>query len=493
MVGAVPFYVSNVLIWFVPSRKAYRKHGVKRVVLFDIDLHHGDGTQRLVLGNRLGPSFFYGGIHDAKSFPGTSDEGKNEALVQVSMGERPKCLGIHNVPLRAHRKPKRFWEAYETTYSTILARAIAAVQASGDADDVLVIISCGFDASEHEDPDISLGKVHIPTEFYRRFTAEACAFADKYASGRLVSVLEGGYSDRALISGTMAHVGALAEAGGATVDPKWWEKSVLDEIAACTLNSRVPEGEAVESWLKRTRQISRGLLVPSVASKPAVSLLSVPHTTPPFSVARRPPTRMQSPIESKSLGSLSSAIQAHAERFDVSVTLTALEGSPLSLLPKRSVSKSSPAAHLPRQHYATSSTTAPAPSTSRPSVPLPVTSVHLAPVHKAVPLHEPPRLHATPPFTLPRSAANKRPRSGEDVVSTPAKKSHSEPRGERVPSAAAGPSPLPSARHTATLATLEAIGVLLKRTDDLRARMVDLEECIHRLGRNVFQQPGHTA
>ncbi|GJE96997.1 hypothetical protein PsYK624_132070 [Phanerochaete sordida] len=271
--------------------------------VFDIDLHHGDGTQRLILENRLGPSFFYGGIHDAKSFPCTDSEGQREALVQVARGEHTRCLGIHNVPLRAHRKPARFWEAYRTTYSAIITRATEAIEVSGDADDVLVIISCGFDASEHEDPHISLGKVHVPTEFYRRFTAEACAFADKYASGRLVSVLEGGYSDHALVSGTMAHVGALAEAGGATVDPKWWAKGALDkvrgqtsmhalsdpemQIIECTQKPRAPGGKVVASWLKRTQEISRSLLEPVVTSKPVILPLAVAHAASPFAVAPR--------------------------------------------------------------------------------------------------------------------------------------------------------------------------------------------------------------
>lgn len=37
--------------------------------------------------------------------------------------------------------------------------------------------------------------VYVPTSFYSRFTHEACAFADRFAEGRLVSVLKGGYSN----------------------------------------------------------------------------------------------------------------------------------------------------------------------------------------------------------------------------------------------------------------------------------------------------------
>jgi histone deacetylase HOS3 len=62
----------------------------------------------------------------------------------------------------------------------------------------------------------------VPTSFYHRFARDARSFADKYAQGRLVSVLEGGYSDRALTSGAMAHVVGLAEPDDSAHDEAWW-------------------------------------------------------------------------------------------------------------------------------------------------------------------------------------------------------------------------------------------------------------------------------
>jgi hypothetical protein len=53
----------------------------------------------------------------------------------------------------------------------------------------------------------------VPTSFFYRFTLDACAFADKWAQGRIVSVLEGGYSDKALLSGAMAHLTGLVDGG----------------------------------------------------------------------------------------------------------------------------------------------------------------------------------------------------------------------------------------------------------------------------------------
>ena len=82
---------------------------------------------------------------------------------------------------------------------------------------------------------MSSGDRHVPTAFFHRFTRDACEFADKYASGRIISVLEGGYADRALISGTMAHVAALAEAGGASISNEWWNEGQLRQVSCLQL------------------------------------------------------------------------------------------------------------------------------------------------------------------------------------------------------------------------------------------------------------------
>jgi acetoin utilization deacetylase AcuC-like enzyme len=69
----------------------------------------------------------------------------------------------------------------------------------------LVIISAGFDA-HHLDP---LGGLNFTDDDYHWVTRELMAAADESAGGRVVSVLEGGYSLQGLASGTSAHVRAL--------------------------------------------------------------------------------------------------------------------------------------------------------------------------------------------------------------------------------------------------------------------------------------------
>lgn len=63
---------------------------------------------------------------------------------------------------------------------------------------------------------------HVPPSFYHLFARDSVAFADQHSQGKLVSVLEGGYSDRALCSAALAHVTGLAgEAEGD--EGEWWK------------------------------------------------------------------------------------------------------------------------------------------------------------------------------------------------------------------------------------------------------------------------------
>ena len=131
---------------------------------------------------------------------------------------------IENIHLEPYSSEEEFWDVlYRGAYSRLFKKAQHFLEStSSGADDAMVFISCGFDASEHEYPSMSRHQRKVPTSFYHRFTRDACAFADKWTSGRIVSVLEGGYSDRALTSGAIAHVSGLAESDDVKADPQWW-------------------------------------------------------------------------------------------------------------------------------------------------------------------------------------------------------------------------------------------------------------------------------
>jgi acetoin utilization deacetylase AcuC-like enzyme len=70
----------------------------------------------------------------------------------------------------------------------------------------LTLISAGFD-SRLGDP---LGQFTLSDQDFADLTQLMLELADQYSGGRLVSVLEGGYSLSGLGSAAAAHVGALS-------------------------------------------------------------------------------------------------------------------------------------------------------------------------------------------------------------------------------------------------------------------------------------------
>ena len=67
------------------------------------------------------------------------------------------------------------------------------------------MISAGFDSREGD----LLGSFTLTDRDFADLTREVMALADRHAQGRIVSVLEGGYTLSGLASATAAHVEAL--------------------------------------------------------------------------------------------------------------------------------------------------------------------------------------------------------------------------------------------------------------------------------------------
>lgn len=74
----------------------------------------------------------------------------------------------------------------------------------------------------------------VPVGFYRKFAQNVCILANERTStgtGRVISVLEGGYSDRAITSGAMAHLCGLTpiEVSDSEVN-SWWSIENLARV-----------------------------------------------------------------------------------------------------------------------------------------------------------------------------------------------------------------------------------------------------------------------
>lgn len=143
----------------------------------------------------------------------------------------------------------------------------------------LIARFAGFDASEHESVGMSRHLRNVPTSFYRRFARDAVDFAASFARGKVLAVLEGGYSDRALASSTASFLTGLVVASGAVearagsasieADDEWWSEATLKKLEkACSVaKSRRAAGPpalvgadaSAAAWLSRTVDIFRHL------------------------------------------------------------------------------------------------------------------------------------------------------------------------------------------------------------------------------------------
>ncbi|EKM52217.1 uncharacterized protein PHACADRAFT_164147 [Phanerochaete carnosa HHB-10118-sp] len=352
-------FVNNII---VGALHAFYQHKYTHIIIFDIDLHHGNGTQRVVKeinaqrpanpanGKDEYPTMFYGSIHDIKSYPCANGDSNRISASLVARGADGQW--VENIHMQPYTSEEEFWEHYEQRYVTLIERAsefVASTQAS--VEKTMVFISCGFSASRHEHPEMSQHKCYFPTEFYHRFTRDARTFADHFAQGRLVGVLEGGYSNRALISGVMAHVAGLAETELTNVDPKWWDLPALEEAEKVLKRQqkRKARSERPPLWVTRTRQIvgllnepldrnedSRVLAIPSrdTSVRPANALLTL-STSASGTAEKRRQASGSNPVAAKRPRSGASEMASLSQTRALSRALSEL--TPIPDTPRTSV------------------------------------------------------------------------------------------------------------------------------------------------------------
>jgi len=165
----------------VGAMHALAAHGLKRVAVFDIDVHHGNGTQDIFYDK---PGLLYVSTHQDESYPGTG-------LAEETGVDN----NILNIPLPAGSGSEPWREAVTT-------KVLPAIRAFAPE---LIMISAGFDAHA-SDP---MAHMRLSTEDFAWVTEQLCALAAEVCGGKVVSVLEGGYDLKALSVSVAAHVRAL--------------------------------------------------------------------------------------------------------------------------------------------------------------------------------------------------------------------------------------------------------------------------------------------
>lgn len=171
----------------IAARHAREKHRLDRVLIVDWDVHHGNGTQDIFYGDR---SVFFFSTHQSPWYPGTGARGET--------GEGAGKGFTLNCPFPSGAGRAEILGAFREWL----------IPAMEKFEPQLILISAGFDSREG-DP---LGQFTLVDEDFADMTRMLMDAAEKHAGGRVVSVLEGGYSLAGLSSSVAAHVATLTNA-----------------------------------------------------------------------------------------------------------------------------------------------------------------------------------------------------------------------------------------------------------------------------------------
>lgn len=162
----------------IAARHAQKVHGVERVAIVDWDVHHGNGTQDIFWDD---PSVLFCSTHQMPLYPGTG--AKDETGTKNT---------IVNAPLNPNDGSDHFRAAFKE-------RVLPAVD---NFRPDLIIVSAGFDA-HHRDP---LAQINLVGDDFDWATGKIMDLAGKSASGRVVSLLEGGYDLEGLAESAALHI-----------------------------------------------------------------------------------------------------------------------------------------------------------------------------------------------------------------------------------------------------------------------------------------------
>jgi acetoin utilization deacetylase AcuC-like enzyme len=197
----------------VAARHALDSLGLERVLIFDWDVHHGNGTNDIFSASR---DVLFASIHQYPWYPGTGP------LTDVGSGEGEGYS--LNLPVPSG--------SGDDIWLSLVEHVV--VPAALSFQPQLVLVSAGFDA-HRDDP---LGMCRLSAESFARMARWVRSLADRVGAP-VGAVLEGGYDLPALASSCAASLEAFRDGGDPeSVDPhplaleaaevlgRWWELPV---------------------------------------------------------------------------------------------------------------------------------------------------------------------------------------------------------------------------------------------------------------------------
>ena len=160
----------------IGARHAVERHQLGRVLIFDYDVHHGNGTQDIFYAD---PNVMFISIHQSPHYPGTG------SLAEIGSGAgRGSTM---NLPI-----PAGYGDAgYQALFREVVKPAVERYQPE------LMLISLGFDAY-FSDP---LSGMRLSLGGYDWLARATIELAGQVCNGKIVFVMEGGYDLAALAHG----------------------------------------------------------------------------------------------------------------------------------------------------------------------------------------------------------------------------------------------------------------------------------------------------
>lgn len=155
------------------ARYLQERHGMKKVMIIDIDLHHGNGIQHAFYDT---DQVLYASMHHFPAYPGTGKwgevgSGKGEGFtVNIPLG---RGQGDEDLARIVYFVISPIAQAYKPEF---------------------ILVCCGFDLYEHD----RLGAMKVTPAGYGLITFFLLAIAEKVCRGRIAFVMEGGYSVRGI-------------------------------------------------------------------------------------------------------------------------------------------------------------------------------------------------------------------------------------------------------------------------------------------------------
>jgi len=162
----------------VGAAHALQTHKLKRVAIVDFDVHHGNGTEDIF---REVPEVLYCSTFQHPFYPDTDTNSAPEHIVKVPLPAGADGQAFRTA-VKSHWLPKL--ETFQPE---------------------LIFISAGFDAHVEDD----MANLCLIEQDFSWVTNEIKKLAEKYAKGRIVSALEGGYTLSALGRSVAAHINTL--------------------------------------------------------------------------------------------------------------------------------------------------------------------------------------------------------------------------------------------------------------------------------------------